>query len=119
VAPGTGFPAAQQHDTLSKTGRLRFEWNGATYRVRAPVQATDVINRRQHAQSLAPNVIHSLDAAHLMLIVAEFRRRCAAPVGTIHDSFATWATTAAMLAETFKSNLAQLYGVQNPLVDLA
>ena len=41
-------------------------------------------SKYKQAQGAAPNIIHSLDAAHLMLTV----HACDFPVTTIHDSFA-------------------------------
>jgi DNA-directed RNA polymerase len=42
-----------------------------------------VMSPKKQAQGAAPNIIHSLDAAHLSLVV----NACDFPVTTVHDSF--------------------------------
>ncbi len=119
--PGTGFPAHQRLNLEPHVKRLTFEWDGRKYAVSAPVDATRRLDKADHARSLAPNVIHSLDAAHLMMTVTAFRRLFpAAPVATVHDNFGTWATHAARLGAQFHVALVHLYGGDhNPLEDLA
>src|SRR5207302_6820043 len=105
VVPGTGFRVRQPLKLVvdeKDKARLRFTWQGAEYKLRVPKWTSNKLDRRKHATSFAPNVIHSLDAAHLMLTVTNFRRLFPTPpVATVHDSFATCATAATELKEQF------------------
>ena len=76
-----------------------------------PVREPITLDRRGHGTSFAPNVIHSLDAAHLHLTVARARASNGdTPLGTIHDSFATCAADAAVLAIIFQTGFSTIYG---------
>jgi len=123
--PGTDFPAGQRHSFKPKTARLRLNWDDGTTQERwvtVPVQESLTLDASNHRTSLAPNVIHSLDAAHLMLTVTQARAiNSDTPLGTIHDSFATCATDAPGLEQVFKSGFHHIYWYdgRNPLIDLA
>jgi len=121
IVPGTMFPADQRHYfEKANDARLTFNWPGITPPPRVHVfnGLTKTLDESRHAMSLAPNVIHSLDAAHLMLTVA--RLQPGVSIGTVHDGFATCASEAAALEEAFVSALVALYGDgQSPLQDLA
>ena len=54
-----------------------------TYQVAICVLEDMVPSHGKQSQGAAPNVIHSFDAGHLMLVVAE----CPFAVSTIHDSY--------------------------------
>lgn len=47
--------------------------------------ATDVPDKTKHKNAIAPNFVHSLDAAHLTNSVDTFN----GPIGVVHDSFGT------------------------------
>src|SRR5207249_3138423 len=83
-------------------------------------QESTTLDRNDHRTSFAPNVIHSLDAAHLMLTVTQAREsNFDTPLGTIHDSFATCAADAPVLETIFKSGFDRMYGLgMHPLTDL-
>lgn len=120
IVPGTTFPAVQRNCFKAKEARLLFQWDSVTPppRLRVFNGRRTTLDKSHHATSLAPNVIHSLDAAHLMLTVTQLPPGVS--IGTVHDSFATRATEAATLERAFKSAFMTLYGDgQNPLQDLA
>lgn len=123
--PGTGFPARQQIRKLNPDRdltRLTFVWDDVTHVVTVPIRPATVLQtvaqQKKHKTSLAPNIIHSLDAAHLMLTVTQFRD---APVATVHDAYATWATVTDALRYRLHHTLGQLYegGPLHPLFELA
>jgi DNA-directed RNA polymerase len=72
-----------------------------------------VPSKRKQSQGAAPNAIHSLDAAHLMLIVngADF------PVTTVHDSFGCLFADMPELFKLTRKTFVDLYKV-NPLYSL-
>jgi len=118
VVPGTGFPAGQRHSRTSETARLRFDWDGIERWITVPVQEFTMLNPDKHRTSFAPNVTHSLDAAHLMLTVAQARdNNFDGPLGTIHDSFAACAADAPVLEHFFKSGFDSIYSSKPKLID--
>jgi hypothetical protein len=72
-----------------------------------------VASKRKQAQGASPNIIHSLDAAHLMLIVneADFS------VATVHDSFGALCVDMPELFEITREMFIKLYS-QPVLEDL-
>lgn len=123
--PGTGFPAGQRRSMRTKWAVLSLWWGKGDkrkrHRVRAPVKESSELQETKHRTSFAPNVIHSLDAAHLMLTVTRARAsNFDTPLATVHDSFATCAADAPVLESIFKGALVTIYGFgRNPLRELA
>lgn len=120
--PGTNFPARQMRCFTAKKGQKRqvwFYWCGVKqHHVTVLVKPPTKLSKRKHSTSLAPNVIHSLDAAHLMMTLEQFSAEDA-PIGTIHDGFATWATRVTKLDYCFKLARQNLYSRQhNPFKEL-
>jgi DNA-directed RNA polymerase len=70
-------------------------------------------SKGKQSQGAAPNIIHSLDAAHMMLIVdrAEF------PVSTIHDSFGALLADMPRLFQITRETFVELYQ-NNPLIPI-
>jgi DNA-directed RNA polymerase len=121
TVPGTMFPAAQRHYFEAREdARLSFQWEDIARPMRLRVfnGLSNKLDEFHHATSLAPNIIHSLDAAHLMLTVTQMPSGVS--IGTVHDGFATCAKDAAQLEQAFKSAFVTLYGDgRDPLQDLA
>ena len=65
--------------------------------------------RRSFASGIAPNYIHSLDAAHMAKTIVAFPGSFAA----VHDSFATHASMVDMLQEVTKEEFVKQYDVDN------
>ena len=110
--PVTQFAAKQQHTLKIDTERPTFTWNGKDRRPTVAVAQLSELDKRSHTTSLTPNIVHSLDAAHLMLTVfllPTYPDQEEANIGTVHDSFAVSAVQAPMLARAFKSAFAWLY----------
>jgi len=70
-------------------------------------------SKGKQSQGAAPNVTHSLDAAHLVLIVC--RSECA--VTTVHDSFGTLLCDMPELFKNTRETFVELYNV-NPITTL-
>lgn len=73
--------------------------------VRSP---TDTLRKGGMTSALAPNFIHSLDAAHLTLVADEFRERGLSLVG-IHDSFGTHPCDVGVMHEIIRDKFIELY----------
>ena len=66
------------------------------------------INGRKNVNSLSPNVIHSLDASHLIAVVNAFSED--KTVSVVHDSFSTHCTDVDELQATLRQEFVNQYG---------
>lgn len=72
-------------------------------------KATDRIDSRKQAQALAPNWIHSLDAAALHLTIAALADKGVEDIVTIHDSYGVHAANMDILAGTLREEFVKIY----------
>ena len=81
-------------------------------------QETAALSPSEQANAIAPNFVHSLDAAALVKTV----NRCAAEDITafamVHDSYATHAADAPRMARILREEFIKLYTDQDPLAEL-
>jgi DNA-directed RNA polymerase len=70
-----------------------------------------VMSKGKQAQGAAPNAIHSLDAAHLMLTTC----RCEFPITTIHDSYGCLLADMPDLFRIVRETFVELYS--EPVLD--
>jgi DNA-directed RNA polymerase len=112
TAPVTGLTVVQDvpkywewQDKRVKPVKIQGAVGGISYQERRP---TTIVRVRKQVNSLAPNVVHSLDAAHLALTVAlappEVRSW-----GVIHDSYHVFAADALALAQTLLEAFRKLH----------
>src|SRR6266516_5612293 len=69
------------------------------------------------AAAIAPNLVHAMDACHLMLVALAAAAE-AIPLVTVHDSFGTLAPYAARLQEIIREQFAKLSRQHNPLAEV-
>ena len=80
-----GFPVMQAYaDT--ETRRVKTAINGKLVYFRVN-QETDKLDRRKQSSGIAPNYVHSCDAAHLMLTVVRAKQAGIRSFACVHDSF--------------------------------
>jgi DNA-directed RNA polymerase len=72
-----------------------------------------IIAKGKQSQGASPNIIHSLDAAHLMLTV----HKCPFVVTTVHDSFGCHFADMPLLYRTIRETFLELYK-ENPLFSI-
>ncbi len=72
-------------------------------------EETDTINAAKQQNGIAPNFVHSLDAAHLMKTVLACRERGVKDFKLVHDSFACHAANASILAWELRKEFVQMY----------
>lgn len=103
----SGFPVEQRYREY-ESFRVRTAI-GEKLSVRAMVrEPTTVMDKARHRSSMAPNFIHSIDAAVMMRVV----NACAAEgirVSAIHDSFATHPSDAPRLAEVIREEVVRIF----------
>jgi len=108
----SGFPVVQTYfeaDTLRVNSMLM---GGMQIKV---AQANDTPHRRRHQNGIAPNFVHSMDAAHLTLAVLAARKAGINSLAMIHDDYGTHAADAPTLAAIIRETFVQMYAHHDPL----
>jgi hypothetical protein len=72
-----------------------------------------VVDRRKQVESIIPNVIHSLDASHLMFVIKECINSNILPIITVHDCFGTLPNQMFHLEQVVKKQFVYLYTKEN------
>ena len=111
IVPGTNFPVHQRYNKADSrcvdtilSGGVRLQ-----PRVAIPTDEPDI---RRHVNGIAPNYVHSLDAAHLALTVDAVGDMA---VNAVHDSFGCHAARMPMLEAALRGTFLRLYTGQNVL----
>lgn len=116
-----GFPVVQNKFTSTRTT------TGAqlgAQSIRFDVQRlTETVDPQKQRDALLPNLIHSLDATHLMMTLLEAKARGVHDIGSIHDCLLCHPNQAETLAQAVRRTFAELYapdgeaGLPKPLSD--
>lgn len=86
--------------------------DGSVYsRVHALLRTTPTtrLDKAKQKSAVAPNVIHSMDASHLLMTVLEAARRGIGHYALIHDSFGTHAGNTTRWSVLIRETMVQLY----------
>jgi DNA-directed RNA polymerase len=83
--------------------------SGTEIRLTVRHKPTERINKDKAKSAVSPNVIHSLDAAHLMLTVLKAKAQGITDFGLIHDSFATHASNTSEFFYIIREAFIDLY----------
>jgi len=110
--PYTNFPVVQAY-RKPRTKRAEFNFCGKTIKPQFIVMEEKELHKQKQLSSTAPNVTHSLDAAHLTMIVYSFPFK----ITTVHDSFGCHAGNMEELFIVTREQFFELYR-ENPLVDI-
>jgi DNA-directed RNA polymerase len=79
----------------------------------------DECSADRHGTAIAPNFVHSYDAAHLHLTVDRMRRDApAAPLAMIHDDYGTTAKYAPILFKAIREEFVKMYDGHDALGNL-
>lgn len=111
----SGFRASQSHFEFD-IHRIQTRLFG-TEKIRLPTE-TDRPDASGHKAGLAPNFIHSLDAAHLHLCSAKAPEVGITSLAMIHDDYGTHAADAEKLYWLIREQFVWLYENHDPLLDL-
>ncbi len=108
----SGFPASQAYFEYEEL-RIRTHLAGESrIRVRREVDEADA---NRHANGLAPNFVHSMDAAHLHLTTAQAAAKGIKALAMIHDDYGTHAANAELLFETIRERFVHMYTTHDPI----
>lgn len=111
-----GLPV-QQNYMLVTQKVLQMRFNKARVRFYTQVEQKGQVDTRRQAQGIAPNFIHSMDAAHLQRVVNSEFAKGNRNFMMIHDSFGTDAAHAGQLFKTIREEFVNLYKDHNYLQD--
>ena len=116
MIPATGFGVRQVYPEF-KQRQVKTVLQGAVRRPALAV-ATDKRNTKDHANGISPNVIHSLDAAALMLTVSHAAAEGVESFAVAHDSYATVAADSSVLVRCAGRSFSHLYATHDMLQTL-
>ena len=110
----SGFPASQAY--------FEEEVHRINTRLHGPVKIrvfseTDEADIAQHASGLAPNFVHSMDAAHLHLTAAAAADQ-GLDLAMIHDDYGTHAADSQALFDIIRRQFVAMYDMNDPIKDL-
>jgi DNA-directed RNA polymerase len=110
VAPGwvtpSGFPVLQHYKKGKSKLVLLKIGDPLAIRLTQPVNKDDA---RKHRNGIAPNFIHSLDAALMVRTVNRANQLGVKDFMMIHDSFATHAANAGILADVIRDEAVSMF----------
>lgn len=107
----SGFPACQDYFE-TEVHRIH-TWLHGPLKIRV-MSESDIPDATRHSSGLAPNFVHSLDAAHLHLTTAKAVRSGIASLAMIHDDYGTHAARAQKLYETIREQFVAMYVACDP-----
>ena len=102
-----GFPVMQAYADM-ETRRVKTAINGKLVYFRVN-QETDKLDRRKQSSGIAPNYVHSCDAAHLMLTVVRAKQAGIRSFAMIHDSFGCPAGDVEDLYRIVRESFVEMY----------
>lgn len=111
----SGFPGTQAY-FQQKIHRINTRLAGQT-KIRVFSETEDPDNNR-HANGMAPNFVHSLDAAHLHLTTVAMAEAGVTNLAMIHDDFGTHAANAETLFRVIREQFVEMYETNDPLAQL-
>jgi DNA-directed RNA polymerase, mitochondrial len=116
TVPATGFPVRQEYFVMHKQ-QVRTMLAG---RVIKPVlySATKEVETYKQANAVAPNVVHSLDAAALMLTVSQAMNDGVEHFAVVHDSYGTVPGDMSVLAQATRQSFVKLYTSHDVIEEL-
>lgn len=108
----SGFPASQSYFEV-EVHRINTRLIGPEkIRVVSEVDEADV---NKHASGLAPNFVHSMDAAHLHLVAAAAVSRGIGHLAMIHDDYGTHAADAQVMFDLIREMFVWMYEKHDPI----
>lgn len=115
VSP-SGFPACQTYFE-AEVHRIRtFLLGDEKIKV---LSETDTPDRNKHASGLAPNFVHSMDAAHLHRVASAARSAMIDALAMIHDDYGTHAADSQKLYDIIRQEFVSMYEFNDPIADFA
>jgi DNA-directed RNA polymerase len=118
-APLTGFPVYQDgfHYWKQKDKQVDTFIGGVRYQPQVRIETSEPNTLRQ-ANGVAPNYVHSIDAAAMMLTVNTAAEEGVLHFAMVHDSFGTIPARMSVLSAATRQAFYRIYTTTDPLQDL-
>lgn len=113
VSP-SGFPALQAYFE-TEVHRISTRLHGLS-KIRVLTETDDADGNR-HANGLAPNFVHSMDAAHLHLTTWQCALQSIDALAMIHDDYGTHAADSQKLYNIIREQFVAMYEQHDPVAD--
>ncbi|WP_417623168.1 DNA-directed RNA polymerase [Parasphingorhabdus sp.] len=104
----SGFVVVQGYQEV-KSRQIETVLFGKRFKPCIQEAVPDTIDRRRQANGVAPNFVHSMDAAALILTVNAASEKGITKFAMIHDSYGTTASGATDLASVLRSEFVRMY----------
>jgi DNA-directed RNA polymerase, mitochondrial len=117
TVPVTGFPVRQEY-FVQKFRQIKTVLAGQVIQP-SVLDTTDEVLTHKQANAIAPNIVHSLDAAALMMTVVRAKADGVEAFGMIHDSYATVPADCGKLYEATREAFVSLYRDNDVVAHLA
>jgi DNA-directed RNA polymerase len=102
-----GFPVLQDYRNVYGQP-FEVHWKASRLQLMLTIEGS-VLDGRGQANGIAPNYVHSLDAAHLRALARAAKRNGIDYLAVIHDSFATHAARTDELARLLRETFVEQY----------
>lgn len=108
------------HDPVTKRVELWLHDGGVRVRSQITVAVDDKpeVNKEKSANGVAPNFVHALDAAHLLLVANAARARGITSIATVHDSFGCLPSRATAFNVVIRETFAEMYKQHDVLAEI-
>jgi DNA-directed RNA polymerase len=112
----TGLPCANRYYEM-QIQRVRLWMHDTAIRISVADGHSRTVDKASAANAIAPNVVHSLDAAHLCL-TANAAKAEGIVTATVHDSFACHAPNASRFRDIIREQLVAMYDNHDVLAEI-
>jgi len=109
VVPITGLPVKQAYISLKNRTINTILMGSLVQTQMHEPKSPEQINKRKEANAISPNVVHSLDAAALVLAVADGVGRGIRSFAMVHDSYGTLAADTKEMRKATRAAFVELY----------
>jgi len=108
------------HDPKLKRVEMWLHDGGVRMRSTVSVAVGDEndINKDRAANGVAPNFVHALDAAHLLLVAIAAAREGIVQIATVHDSFGCLPSRARRFNQIIREQFAEMYETHDVLAEV-
>ncbi|MHA6907386.1 DNA-directed RNA polymerase [Ralstonia pseudosolanacearum] len=112
----SGFPVVQVYQELEIIRARSLLLGGVMVKIATTGEHPSV---KRHKNGMAPNFVHSMDAAHLVLTTLACREAGVDSLAMIHDDYGTHAADAGKLFKLIRETFVRMYEANNPILDFA
>lgn len=112
----TGFPVLQAKEKW-RTIQIQSRFQRKTYRPKIQ-KVSGHLNKDEMASAFAPNFVHSLDAAHMVLTINRCVSKGIKDFAMVHDSYGTYAADIDTLRDELREAFYAMYADRDILGDL-